>query len=176
MGNAPQKTAEYSQLLADCTMTSPEEKLTFCLEPFGLCRSRVGMKGIGIGGSVTLKLNHHHAELWSNTTSSQQPIQRWALANVASWGHTSMAVRLIVIDPKLDPYDRVTFDFKTPEGAHITSAFKRLSDQMVRLQNEALKLRVREVMKGAAEPENCPMDTKRFQCDLADTRTALQQH
>jgi len=93
-----------------------------------------------------------------------------------------MAVRLIVIDPKLDHYDRVTFDFKTPEGAHITSALKRLCDQMVRLQNEALKRRVREVVVVKGEAESCPdtwithLNNKHFQCGFADNRTVLQQH
>ena len=138
MGNAPHKTAEYSQLMEDHhKKPSPKDELTFCLEPVGLCRSAF-IQRVALPGSVTIKIYESHAELWStctfNTKNAEEPIERWALCNIASWGHTPKALRLAIVTAN---GNRSVYDFKTNQGEQVTSALKEFSDAMVQTLRQA---------------------------------------
>ena len=158
MGNAPNKTEQYSQLVEDFDQTKPSstDELTFCLEPFGPCRARLTSSA---GERVTLKIHQSHAELWHGST--KQPTERWALCNIASWGHTSEALRLVV---ETVAGRRCIYDFKTTEGEHVTSALKQFTDAMVQTLRQAKLRKVRHQTiasccnKNKAEAINAPAD------------------
>ena len=158
MGNAPNKTAEYSQLVGGHTKPSPADELTFRLEPFGPFRARWTESA---GGSVTLKIHQSHAELWVTGGSTNQPTERWALCNIASWGHTSEALRLVV---QAEKGHRCIYDFKTTEGQHVTSALKQFSTAMVETLRQAkLRKALHQTLTSCcntnkAEATNAPTD------------------
>ena len=118
--------------MEDHKKPSPKDELTFCLEPVGLCRSAFVKPG-ALPGSVTIKIYESHAEIWSACTS-KEPIERWALCNIASWGHTPKALRLVVVTAN---GNRSVYDFKTNHGEQVTSALKGFSDAMVQTLRQA---------------------------------------
>ena len=81
---------------------------------------------------IAFKINQDRAELWPKgyDEDDDEPIERWALCNIISWGHNAIGLRIMVLRSSCSDRLRTTYDFKTTDGAVIVAILKRVTSGM----------------------------------------------